>query len=105
MSRGQYSLFTTIFEKDKAQAVDDTRPRNYFMPVRNEHLLYRYYYHAEIKFMRYDKCLEVLEREFYLTEARMVVIMSEHADRLKAIAQEEKPDVKTLREKIPHFSW
>jgi len=74
------------------------------MPIRNEHLAYRFYYYAEIKFLRYDKCLEALEREFYLTEARLVVVLSGLTDRLREITQ-EKPDVKTLREKIPHFSW
>lgn len=104
MSRGQYSLFTSIFEKDKAQAVETTRPRNYFMPLRNEHIAYRWYYWGEIRGLRYDRCLQALEREFYITEARLIVILNGLTEELKQI-MEEKPDVKTLRERVPHLNW
>lgn len=103
MSRGQYLLFSDIFE-NKTKVVEETRPRNYYMPLRNEHLAYRYYYYAEVKFMRYDKCLQLLETEFYLTEARIVVLLSDCTDLLHSIVQ-RKPTVKELEKKIPHLNW
>lgn len=103
MSRGQYLLFTDIFENTN-KAVNDPRPRNYYMPLRNEHLAYRYYYYAEVKFIRYDKCLQLLETEFYLCEARIVVLLSELTELLRKIV-ETKPTVKELEKKIPHLNW
>ncbi len=103
MGRGQYSLFNNIFEKVE-QEDKEIRPRNYFMPLRNQHLTYRYYYYANIRFLRFDKCLEILEQEFYITEARLVVLLNDDTDLLKKIAQ-EKPSVKELQKKIPHFNW
>ncbi len=102
--RGQQSLFSELFENTTKRVADEPRPRNYFMPERNLHLAHRYYYYAEVKFLRYDKCLQILEQEFYITEARLVVVLSECTEVLRELV-EAKPSVKELQQKIPHFNW
>lgn len=102
--KGQQSLFSSIFEVETIKADEKPRPRNYYQPERNRALCYRYYYYAEIKFIRYDKCLEYLEQEFYLTEARIIDILSECSDIIKEIVA-DKPCIKDLQDRIPHFKW
>lgn len=102
--KGQQSLFSSIFEVETIRVEEKPRPRNYYMPERNLAICYRYYYYAEIKFLRYDKCLEYLEQEFYITECRIIDILSECHNSIKAIVV-DKPSVKDLQEKIPHFKW
>lgn len=102
--KGQQSLFSKHFEVETIRLDEKPRPRNYYMPERNLAICYRYYYYAEHKFIRYDKCLEFLEKEFYLTEARIIDVLNECSDSIKAIV-EAKPTLKDLQEKIPHFRW
>jgi hypothetical protein len=102
--RGQFSLFSTFFEDTTKRIEETPRPRNFFMPERNQHLVYRYYYYCELKFLRYDKCLEFIEKEFYLTEARVIVVLTENRELLRSIT-ETKPTIKDLEKKIPHFNW
>jgi hypothetical protein len=102
--RGQQSLFSNIFEVETIRVEEKPRPRNYYMPERNLAICYRYYYYAEIECKRYDKCLEFLENEFYITEARIIDVLSECHDSIKLIVA-EKPTIKDLQKKIPHFKW
>lgn len=101
--RGQQSLFNDVFAK-KEKKTTTQRPRNFFLPERNEALLYRYYYHAEINRYRYDVCLEELEKEFYITSLRIVFVLSENAEKLSEIVN-NKPPVNEIAKIFPHFNW
>lgn len=101
--RGQQSLFSSLlFEKSEAPAKQ--RSRNYYQPERNEALLHRYYFHAEINRYRYDDCIAKLEQEFYLTAPRIIVILTQNTGRLTSIVNDH-PTIKELADKFPHFSW
>ncbi|MBA3901485.1 MAG: hypothetical protein H0X62_14990 [Bacteroidetes bacterium] len=101
--RGQKSLFSDLFHVASVKK-EKQRPRNYFQPERNQALVHRYYYHAEINRLRYDDCLLQLEKEFYLTTPRLIVILTESSELLNEVAL-EKPSVKELENKFPHFTW
>ncbi len=102
--KGQQSLFSELFEEQVIRTEEKPRPRNFFMPDRNLHLAYRYYFWAEIKFMRYDKCLEYLEKEFYITDVRIIDILSDNRNSINEIVK-TKPTIKDLQKIIPHLNW
>jgi len=101
--RGQQSLFTGLFSETTA-VVKKQRPRNFYLPERNEALLHRYYYHAEINRYRYDDCLKMLEQEFYLTAPRIITVLNDNVNRLSDIVH-ERPKLVELSKKFPHFAW
>jgi hypothetical protein len=102
--KGQHSLFSSLFDSEPKQLKAVARPRNFFMPERNRDLIYRYYFYIEIKYMRYDKVLEILEREFYITEARLIDILNENRQAISAVI-EAKPTIKDLQKLVTHFNW
>lgn len=107
LMRGQKSLFGDLFTGSEiVQQVEQQqqRPRNYHQPERNKALVYRYYYHAEINRKRYDDCLAELEREFYLTTPRLIVLLTECNNLLRDIIT-TKPTVKDMESLFPHFNW
>ena len=103
MPRGQLSLFTAIFGNSD-ETEHEKRFRNYHMPRRNEHLILRYYYHAEHEKKGYEACLADLETEFYLTERRIIDILSECDEQLRALVA-LKPSVREIKAKAPHLAW
>jgi hypothetical protein len=106
--RGQHTLFEEMFGKEAEEAVklnDKQRPRNVLMPERNMLLLYRFYFLIEINRMRYDDALKQLEKEFFIVEARIVVVLSDNDDQLRKIVKEEKPDRSGLEKVYPHINW
>lgn len=101
---GQHSLFSDVFCTNPAKGKIDHRPRNFFQPERNEALLHRYYFHAEINRYRYDDCLLMLEKEFYLTSMRIMAILRQNVDALSNIVN-SKPSTAQMNKKFPHFKW
>lgn len=100
--RGQQSLFNDLFHQEKQKSAN--RPRNYYQPERNRALIHRYYFHAEINRLRYDDVLQILEKEFYLTEPRIIVILSEQSSNIKKIVH-NPPTITDLQKMFPHFNW
>lgn len=101
--RGQLSIFQDIFKKE-SQSVPKQRPRNFFLPERNKALVYRYFYYAEIHRLRYEDCLAVLEQEFYITGTRIITVLTESADLIKQVSQDQ-PHIKELQALFPHLMW
>lgn len=105
--RGERTLFGDLFaQTETIETVEkkQQRPRNYFQPERNTALVYRYYFHAELNRKRYDDCLIELEKEFYLTTPRIIVILTECNNMLKSVIT-QKPSIKELEQMLPHFNW
>lgn len=104
--RGEKTLFGDLFSHtEPVETVEKKqRPRNYYQPERNTALVYRYYFHAELNRKRYDDCLLELEKEFYLTTPRLIVILNECHTMLRTVIG-EKPSVKELEQKFPHLNW
>jgi len=102
--RGQQSLFSSKFITESKQERTQQRPRNYYQPERNRALVARYYFHVEINRYRYDDCIKLLEGEFYLTEPRIIHVLSKNSERINDLIREE-PTHKDLAERHPHFNW
>lgn len=101
--RGQLTLFQ-YFHTNTTAVRDEQRPRNFFMPERNIALVHRYYFYSEIKCYRYEKCLEELEQDFFITDTRQVCILTDCQDLLRQVMQ-QKPSLKELSRKFPRFNW
>lgn len=102
--RGQQSLFQNLFMQESVRTSSKQRPRNFYLPERNEAMIARYYFHAEHNRYRYDDCLSLLEQEFYITSPRIVNVLSDHSARLNDLIA-SNPTIKELEKKWPHFNW
>lgn len=100
--RGHKSIFKDIFYKvEKGNKMSNSR---LLMPLRNNLLLHRYYFFIEIARMRFDDALKQLEREFFISEIRLIAIISSHSEKLKNIVASQ-PTKKALEKAYPHIKW
>jgi hypothetical protein len=102
--RGQQSLYNDFFGYNPAETTNQQHPRNFYNPARNEMIVYRYYFWSEIKFYRYEKCLEELEQDIYLMQPTLINIISEN-NKLLADVMKAKPSLKELSKKYPRLNW
>lgn len=80
------------------------RPRNYFLPERNECLVHRYYYYAYLLRLSYEQCLSLLEQEFFLKEITIINLLTDQLDAINELSADEVT-VSELRERFPHLVW
>ena len=103
--RGQQSFYAIFFtEENKAVVKDQNRPRNPYMPDRNNVLAHRWYFYAVIKNYNQPRCMKELEREFFLTSARIEVILAEIQPLLREI-NVTRPTAKQLDKMFPWLNW
>lgn len=99
MARGERILYPKELPEKRGN-----RPRNYYMPERNECLVHRYYYYAYLRKETYEKCLSNLEIEFYITQQTIISILTKEAARVHQIAN-QSPQLRDLSVKYPHLTW
>lgn len=102
--RGQQKLFNSIFLEEIKTPKETVRPRNFYMPERNEALYKRYYYYVEIKRYRYDDCISQLEKEFFLTSFQITKLLMKMAEDIREFSS-SSPSTKQLRQQYPWLSW
>lgn len=102
--RGQYSLFTSVFPSAIEVNPDNKGRRNVLLDKRDEALVYRYYFHGEIKRKRYDDCLADLEKEFFITAGVITQRLELNIDLLKRVTT-QRAGLTVLKRKYPHFNW
>lgn len=62
---------------------------------RDEALIRRYYYWTELQRLRFDDTLKILsEKEFFISEERVMAIIRENYDKVKDISVRPVPKVK-----------
>lgn len=100
-----YDLFTenaVITDNPKSQP---GRGRSEDLIVqRNELLLNRYFYLGKHSGKRYPDILKQLQEEFFLSEARVISLISENSDFLRKL-RENPPTVQQLKSKWEHIKW
>lgn len=70
----------------------------HLISCRDEMLLRRYYYWTEVQRRRFDDALKILsEKEFFISEARIMAIIRKNCDRLTDIEVRPVPKVKMPR--------
>lgn len=93
-----------FFAQPASPVVKQERPRNFFMPERNMVLAHRWYYYAVIKDYNMPRCMKELECEFFLTTARLEVILGSIQGILREI-NENRPTVKQMEKAYPWLNW
>jgi len=102
--RGQ-TLFNELTTNDEKPTSLGLRGRNkVLISIRNECLLYRYYYYARLVKSNFPDTLKCLSEEFFLSERTIVDILSNEGVKLKRIT-DEKMSIKKLIEKFNHLKW
>lgn len=104
MQRGQYSLFTSVFPSAVESNPDNKGRRNVFLDKRDEALISRYYFYAQVKRKRYDDCLVELEKEFFITAGVITQRIDLGLDVLKDLV-DKNVKVVYLKRKYPNWNW
>lgn len=78
--------------------------RSECIATRRNKMVCRYYFHAEIRRLRYDDCLMNLHREFDLMPDTIVKELQKNTDYLYELKQ-HKTTTSELRKLYPYFNW
>lgn len=102
--RGQ-QLFQDLFELPKEPITGPGKGRNGELDEqRNDLLLHRYYFYGHFTDLRYHKIMRRMNREFFLSERRLLDVIQAHTAKLHDIRQCQ-PSLMDLQRKWPHFIW
>lgn len=71
---------------------------------RNLALLHRFYYYASFTELKYEKIIEVISSDFYLSHRRVIDILSNEAITLRDIRR-DKPSIQKLKTSFVQFNW
>lgn len=94
-----YNAYLTTSEEKKS------RGRSSILIVhRNKMLAARYYYWMHLKRIRYDDILNNLEKEFALSEQRIVSCLNEEKNTLDQLMKEQ-PTSRELKKDFPWYDW
>src|SRR5690606_10612245 len=83
---------------------EEQRRRNMAMPDRNNLLAHRFYYYDAIKGLKSERCLEELEKEFFLSQRRLIDLIYEIGDLITEVRQ-QRPSVRELEKMYPWLNW
>lgn len=107
--RGERSIFQTLFSDNTPQTAQlplpERKGRSEALKLRqNEMIICRYYYYIKIQGRQYDKALELLQDEVFLSVRTIIDIINRDRGQLKTL-QQLKPDLKYFRTKYPFLNW
>jgi len=107
--RGSRSIFQTLLYDDTPQTAElplpERKGRSEALKLRqNEMIVCRYYFHVKIQGRQYEKALETLESEIFLSQRTIIDIINKNSLKLKEL-QQLKPNVKYFRAKYPFLNW
>lgn len=103
--RGQRTLFNDIVTPIAQPAVKTGLGRSKaLIKKRDERMLYRYYYYAQIIRCNYADCILYISQQFDLSYDQIQIKLGEHRELLREIIQ-HKPTVEELSDKYPWLQW
>lgn len=104
MGRGK-RLFNQLTKEEAHVAIIKDKGRDkVLLEERNACIVYRYYYHAKIKRMRFEKVIDELRNEFFLSSRTITDIIAKQNDAIKQVFN-EKPSLRILSYKFKLFRW
>ena len=77
---------------------------NELIKARNYKLIARFYWYNSIIGLKFEKCIEQLEKEFDLSLSRIADLITENVCYLSDF-ETKKPNEKELKKIIPFFNW
>jgi hypothetical protein len=102
MALGQQFANTILGDDLKKGTVK--HQKGVFTSERNYAIACRFYFHFQIRGLRYDRALGELNKEFWLSELRLAQLIMQEGKSLEAL-KAAQADTKILQKKFPHFSW
>ncbi|MCW3467630.1 hypothetical protein [Chitinophaga nivalis] len=102
--RGQQSLFNNFINKPVVTTVRKGRSAD-MIALRDECLLYRYYYHIKLQNKRYDIAIQELSQEFWIKNSNIIYRLQCNSIKLEQIMKQEQPDIKQLKLQYPQWVW
>jgi hypothetical protein len=99
MKRGQ---LTMQLDLPASLPLTQKRTRNCFQGKRNEDMLIRYYYYSVYHKFRYEYCIQLLEKEFYLTGITIAELLVKNLNAFNRLADQD-PSIEDMRKNCPHF--
>jgi hypothetical protein len=103
--RGSRTLFADIFENDTPKAASQRKGRSADLHARrNECLVDRHYYYGKYYDKRYSAIVEILSKEFFLSQITIIEAMADNYGHFARLRKEEPP-IKHFKEKWPHLAW
>src|SRR6476620_11999031 len=107
--RDSRSIFQTLFNDAEPQTAELPLPERKGLSEalkqrQNEMIVCRYYFHIKIQGRQYEKALETLEGEIFLSQRTLIDIINKNSLKLKELHQ-LKPNIKYFRAKYPFLNW
>ncbi|TAN18813.1 MAG: hypothetical protein EPN37_04435 [Chitinophagaceae bacterium] len=105
--RGQYILFNDFIETDVSTALSEPGGKGRsaeLIDLRNECMMYRYYYLIRIKKFQYLDSLEELSRQFHISVSTVIYQFQKNDVQLRKVMN-ENASIKTLQNKYPWLLW
>jgi len=98
---GKQKLYDNLISSSLPEAID--KPLS---AQRDEALVHRFYFHAELERLRYDDCLLELHKTFFLSIEYLPKLLGkdENFNLLKRLTS-DKPNLNDLRKRFPQFNW
>lgn len=105
--RGERSIFLSLFNDNVKQitTAPERKGRSEdLLNKRNELLVCRHYYYTRIMELQYQRTLEKLENELYLSQRTIIDIINNNHKLLSSI-NSQKPAAKYFRTRFPFMVW
>ena len=102
--RGKQSLFVDIFEPS-AKPIHQKKGRSADLHAkRNECLIDRFFYYGKYTANRYEKILQTLSNEFFLSVVTIPEVIDDNYAQLIKL-KEHQPSKSFFVKKWPHLNW
>lgn len=107
--KGHRSIYQSLFDEPapvaELPAAAERRGRSEVLKARQDAMIIcRYYYHVKLQEKQYEKALQALEQEVYLSKHTIVKIITRESAHLKMLHQ-AKPTTKYFQAKYPFLNW
>ena len=101
---GSQTLYTGLFPSAIPENPGEKGKRNAFIERRHDAMASRFYFHAQLRRLRYDDCICELSDEFHLSHNVVTLNLRKRIDFIKKLV-EEKATVTDLQRDFPYFNW
>lgn len=104
MQRGRALFEELNYDSTKIPGSASKGRSKILLESRNRCISYRYWYHSKRHKKRYDLVLELLSREFFLSERTLIDIIALNSDTMKDL-YETNPKISALKIEYEYLIW
>lgn len=104
MPRGTLKIYKNIFNPSTSPSRKSRGRSRTLIAERNQCLVARYYYYGQFSKKTYNKIIEQLSHEFFLSTVTITEIITEHMEVLDRL-KEAKPVLSFFSDQWQHLKW